>query len=71
MLTTIRFAALQASHLHFVAAPEYARRVLGWASAGARIDFGAPGWIRCGAPLLDRAAVEEYLGMGLGTHSFW
>src|SRR5208282_3918873 len=69
---SIRHALTKLSHLHFVAAPEYARRVLQMGEAPERVfDVGAPGLDQVRRlPLLNRAAVEQYLGMSLGTQSF-
>ena len=44
----IRHALTKLSHLHFVAAPEYARRVLQMGEAPERVfDSGRPDWIAC------------------------
>jgi GDP/UDP-N,N'-diacetylbacillosamine 2-epimerase (hydrolysing) len=69
---SIRHAVTKLSHLHFVAAPEYARRVLQMGEAPERVfDVGAPGLDQVRRlPLLDRTALEQYLGMTLGTRSF-
>jgi UDP-hydrolysing UDP-N-acetyl-D-glucosamine 2-epimerase len=68
----IRHALTKLSHLHFVAAPEYARRVLQMGEAAERVfEFGAPGLDRVRRlTLLDRATLEQELGMALGDPLF-
>ena len=68
----IRHALTKLSNLHFVAAPEYARRVMQMGEPAERVfDFGAPGLDQVGrVPALDRSALERELGIELSTRSF-
>lgn len=69
---SIRHALTKLSHLHFVAAPEYARRVMQLGESPDRVfEFGAPGLDRVRRlPPLARSALEHDLGMKLGAPSF-
>lgn len=64
----IRHALTKMSHLHFVAAAPYARRVLQMGEEAWRVhDFGAPGLDHVRrTPLLDRAGLANNLGIEFG-----
>lgn len=68
----LRHALTKMSHLHFVAAEPYRRRVLQMGEAPERVFcFGSPGLDGVKrAPLLDREALAASLGMALGKQNF-
>ncbi len=68
----IRHALTKLAHLHFVAAPEYARRVRQMGEAAERVfEFGAPGLDRVRRlTLLDTATLERDLGVAIGELLF-
>jgi UDP-hydrolysing UDP-N-acetyl-D-glucosamine 2-epimerase len=68
----IRHALTKLSHLHFVAAPDYARRVIQLGEPADRVfDYGAPGLDRLRRlAFMDREAIESDLGLKLGAVSF-
>jgi GDP/UDP-N,N'-diacetylbacillosamine 2-epimerase (hydrolysing) len=65
----IRHAVTKMSHLHFVAAEEYRRRVIQLGERPEHVylvgGLGIDGIVR--TPLMDRAALEASLGIGLGA----
>lgn len=68
----IRHAITKMSHLHFVAAEPYRRRVIQMGESPARVfNFGAPGLdAATRMPVLSREDVERQLNFALGDHYF-
>lgn len=68
----IRHALTKLSHLHFVAAEDYRKRVIQMGEAPERVfNVGAPGLEHVSRlPLLDRTTLEDALDFSLGTTSF-
>ena len=67
----IRHSITKMSHLHFTATERYRQRVIQLGEDPGRVfNVGAPGLDNIRRlKLLDRSALEEVIGMSLGTHS--